>query len=66
MPYFPPPIHVQHCDCMVDKSRETYKDSEYDSVGFEKLSKFYRELHDQCEEEMGMGKEPVKVDPTSI
>lgn len=66
MPFFPPPIHVQHCDCMVDKSRETYKDSEYSSIGFEKLTRFYNKLHNQCEKEMGLGQEPVEESSASI
>ena len=55
MPFFPPPIHMQQCDCMIDKSRETYSDSDYKSVGQEKLTKFYERLHEECEKELGTG-----------
>ena len=54
MPFFPPPIHMQQCDCMIDKSRERYSTDEYKSVGQEKLTKFYEELHDECEKESGL------------
>ena len=61
-PFFPPPLHMQQCDCMIDKSRERYSDSDYKSVGEEKLTKFYEDVHEECAKEFGLSTE-VPIEP---
>ena len=61
MPYFPPPIHMEHCDCVVDMSREKYSSKDYDVVGSENLTKFFTLASFECDN----GTE-AKPDPTSI
>ena len=61
MPYFPPPIHMEHCDCVVDKSREKYSSGDYDKVGTENLTLFFTETSIECDNST-----EVKPEPTSI
>ena len=61
MPYFPPPIHMEHCDCVVDKSREKYSSGDYDKVGTENLTLFFTETSVECENST-----EATPDPTAI
>ena len=61
MPYFPPPIHMEHCDCVVDKSREKYSSGDYDKVGTENLTLFFTETSIECDNST-----EIKPEPTSI
>ena len=58
-------FHIATCDCMIDKSREKYKDSDYKEIGQEKLTDFYRELFEECREEQGVVI-PIKPAEASI
>ena len=48
MPYFPAPLHFQHCDCLVDNSRENFSSKEYDSIGKDNLTEFFRQASILC------------------
>ena len=48
IPYLPPTIHVGHCDCVIDKSRERYSSGDYESVGKDNLTRFFTELNIEC------------------
>ena len=47
-PYFPPPLHMQHCDCVVDKSRERHSSKDYTVIGSDNLTKFFTEVSAEC------------------
>lgn len=49
-PYFPPPLHMQHCDCVVDKSREHHSAKDYTVIGSDNLTKFFTDVSAQCNE----------------
>ena len=61
MPYFPPPIHMDHCDCVIDKSREKYSSGDYDKVGQDNLTMFFTETSIECDNST-----EIKPEPTSI
>lgn len=61
MPYFPPPVHMEHCDCVVDKSREKYSSSDYDKIGSDNLTKFFTITSIECDNGTD-----IKPEPTSI
>ena len=56
-----PTIHWDHCDCLVDKSRETYKSSDYNKVGQDNLSLFFKVASIECDLKMSMPNEPSKL-----
>ena len=62
MPFFPPPIHMEHCDCVVDKSRESYSWTDYNKLGQDNLTKFFAEVSIICNE----AETKVAPEPTSI
>ena len=59
MPYFPPPIHMEHCDCVVDKSREIYSSGDYDKVGQDNLTLFFTEASIECDNSTQVGEESI-------
>jgi len=61
MPYFPPPIHMDHCDCVIDKSRERYSSGDYEKIGTDNLTKFFTVTSIECDNST-----EVKPEPTSI
>ncbi len=62
MPFFPPPIHMEHCDCVVDKSRESYSWTDYDKLGQDNLTKFFAEVSIICNEaETKVAPEPASI-----
>lgn len=69
-PYFPPPMHMKHCDCLVDKSREKYSSQDYDGLDKGVLADFFRDASIECDVKLGLpsinNNEPVKPDPASI
>ena len=69
-PYFPVPFHIQHCDCVIDKSRERYSSNDYEGLEKGVLENFFRNASIECDIKLGMpqiGKEPaVKPDPTTL
>ena len=61
MPYFPPPLHMDHCDCVIDKSREKYSSSDYGSIGEENLTKFFTETSIECDNSTEIKPEPAAI-----
>jgi len=49
MPYFPAPLHFQHCDCLVDNSRENFSSQDYDKMGKDNLTEFFRVASILCD-----------------
>ena len=64
-PQVHPSFHIAICDCMIDKSREKYKDSDYEDIGQEKLTDYFRGLFEECREEQGVVI-PIKPAEASI
>ena len=60
-PYLPPPMHMKHCDCLVDKSREKVSSGDYTKMGSDNLTKLFAELSLECDKDMFM---PPKPDQT--
>ena len=60
-PYLPPPMHMKHCDCLVDRSREERSSEDYTKMGSDNLTKFFAELSLECDKGMFM---PAKPDQT--
>ena len=56
-----PTTHWDHCDCLVDKSRETYKSSDYNKVGQDNLTLFFRDASIECDLKMSIPNEPSKL-----
>ena len=69
-PWFPDPMHIAHCDCLVDKSREKYSSQDYDGLDKGVLADFFRDASIECDVKLGLpsinNNEPVKPDPASI
>ena len=69
-PWFPDPMHIKHCDCLVDKSREKYSSKDYDGLDKGLLADFFRDASIECDVKLGLpsinNNEPVKSDPASI
>ena len=51
-PYLPPPMHMSHCDCLVDKSREKISSGDYTKIGSDNLTKFFAEMSLECDKGM--------------
>mgnify|MGYP003150668893 CR=1 FL=1 len=45
-PWIPPPSAVQHCDCMIDSTREKYKSDDYNKM--ENLEQEFSEISTIC------------------
>ena len=60
-PYILPPVHWDHCDCLVDKSRETYRLSDYNKISQDNLTLFFTNASIECDAEMNTPPEPVKL-----
>ena len=61
MPYFPAPLHFQHCDCLVDNSRENFSSKEYDSIGKDNLTDFFRQASILCNGSATVPNEPIEL-----
>ena len=64
MPYFPAPLHFQHCDCLIDTSRENFSSKEYDRMGEDNLTEFFRGASIVCNGSATVPNEPIELDPT--
>lgn len=51
-PYLPPAFNVEHCDCVIDKSRERYSSEDYELAGQDNLTRFFTELNIECAKPM--------------
>ena len=49
MPYIPPPMHMEHCDCVIDKSREMYSSKYYEGADTDNLTRFFTEASIACD-----------------
>lgn len=49
MPYFPPPMHINHCDCVIDASREMHSSADYVKIDSDNLTKFFTEASAKCD-----------------
>lgn len=61
MPYFPPPLHFQHCDCLIDNSRENFSAKQYDKIGKDNLTEFFRQASVVCDGSTQIKKDPVEL-----
>ena len=61
MPFILPPVHWEHCDCIVDKSREKYLSTDYDKVGEDNLTLFFTDASIECDLKMSLPEEPKKM-----
>ena len=50
MPYIPPPMHMEHCDCVIDKSREMYSAKYYEGADTDNLTRFFTEASIACDQ----------------
>ena len=50
MPYIPPPMHMEHCDCVIDKSREAYSSKYYKGADTDNLTRFFTEASIACDQ----------------
>ena len=60
-PHFPPPFHMEHCDCVVDKSRESHSSEDYTKIGSDNLTIFFTKVSIECDNTT-----IVKPEPTAI
>ena len=61
MPYFPAPLHFEHCDCLLDNSRENFSSKEYDSIGKDNLTDFFRQASILCNGAATVPNKPIKL-----
>jgi hypothetical protein len=61
MPYFPAPLHFQHCDCLIDTSRENFSSQEYDRMGKDNLTEFFRGASIVCSGSATVPNEPIEL-----
>ena len=50
-PYLPPLMHMTHCDCVIDASREKYSITDYKKQGEDNLTKFFTEASKECNDD---------------
>jgi len=55
-PFGPDPFHWGMCDCIVDESRKTYKNSDYENIDSESLTRFFQEATGKCALRIKSGK----------
>jgi len=60
-PTIPPPFHWGHCDCLVDKSRETFSSSDYNKVKEDNLTSFFRDASIECDLELSNSPKSVRL-----
>jgi len=60
-PYVLPSINTAHCDCLIDKSRESYGSSAYNKIAQDNLSAFFVRSSIECDREIATPVEPVKI-----
>ena len=61
IPYLPPPIHMDHCDCVIDKSREEYSSGDYDKVGQDNLTLFFTRASIECDNSTEVTPAPASI-----
>lgn len=66
LPGFPGAIHFSHCDCVVDKSRERYRSSDYSTVSSAELEIFFRDASIECNVEKKLLETKIKPDPATL
>ena len=68
-PFWPVPMHIAHCDCIVDKSREKHSASDYNGMKPGVLENFFRDASIECDKDLNMppiSNESAKVDPATL
>ena len=48
LPNTPPIVHVNHCDCFVDNSRERFSSGDYENMGSDNLTNVFSEISSLC------------------
>ena len=61
-PHLPPPFHMDHCDCVIDKSREEYSSKYYKGADKDNLTRFFTEASIACDQRSTQ----AMPEPTSI
>lgn len=61
-PHFPPPFHMEHCDCVIDKSREEHSSKYYKGADKDNLTRFFTEASIACDQRSTQ----AMPEPTSI
>ena len=61
-PHFPPPFHMEHCDCVIDKSREEHSSKYYKDADKDNLTRFFTEASIACDQRSTQ----AMPEPTSI
>jgi len=64
-PYFPPPMHINHCDCVIDASREKFSSLDYKKVGGDNLTVFFTQASLECDAD-GMRTTETPAEPTML
>ena len=65
-PTVPPIIHTTACDCIVDKSREKFKSSDYGDFNADNLTMFFKDATIECDAEQIAKPEPVAIPPKTL
>ena len=58
-PFWPVPMHMAHCDCIVDKSREKHSVDDYIAMDPGMLEDFFRDVSIKCNEELNLPKNKI-------
>ena len=61
VPYLPAPFHFEHCDCLIDKSRENFSSKQYDSMGKDNLTEFFTQASIACDQSAKVAKDPIEL-----
>ena len=61
MPHLPHIIHWEHCDCLIDKSRENFSSKDYDQMGTDNLTIFFKKTSLICDQNSIAAPEPASV-----
>ena len=61
MPHLPHIIHWEHCDCLIDKSRENFSSKDYDQMGSDNLTMFFKKASLICDQDSVAAPDPASV-----
>ena len=61
MPHLPHIIHWDHCDCLIDKSRENFSSIDYDQMGADNLTIFFKKASLICDQNSIAAPDPASV-----
>ena len=61
MPHLPHIIHWEHCDCLIDKSRESFSSKDYDQMGSDNLTMFFKKASLICDQDSVVAPDPASV-----